>query len=211
MDDQQERQLAQGLREGRIDAWHALYEAHVRPVWQYVARRMGPAAGEVADVVQETFLAAAQSARTYDPTRGPLRGWIVGIAKKQVALCYRKLKRQDRIKAAGEWLATTGRAVLRWLERREETPPEALASAELATLVRAALSELSADYEALLSARYLDGVPVEELATKENSTETAIRSKLARARRAFREVFSSHQPSAISFQLSEGRKRKAER
>ena len=189
MDDQQERQLAQGLREGRIDAWHALYEAYARPIWQYVARLMGPSAGEVADVVQETFLAAARSAHTYDPARGPLRGWVVGIAKRQVALCYRKRERQDRIHAAGEWLVRKGRAVIHWLERRQETPPEALASAELATLVRAALSELSPDHEAILSARYLDGVPVEDLATKENSTATAVRSKLARARRAFREVF----------------------
>ena len=194
MDDPQERQLAQGLREGRIDAWHALYEAHARPVWQYVARLMGPAAGEVGDVVQETFLAAARSARTYDPARGPLRGWIVGIAKRQVALCYRKRERQDRIKAAAQWLASKGQGVIRWLERRQETPPEALASAELATLVRAALSGLSADHEALLSARYLDGVPVDQLATQENTTVTAIRSKLARARRAFREVFSKSAP-----------------
>ncbi len=206
MVDPEERQLAQGLREGRTDAWHALYEAHARPVWQYVARLMGPTAGEVGDVVQETFLAAARSARTYDPARGPLRGWIIGIARRQVALCYRKLKRQDRVKAAAEWLVAKGQGVIHWLERRQETPPEALASAELATLVRAALSELSTDHEALLSARYLDGVPVEELATREQSTVTAIRSKLARARRAFREVFGQETLSAISFQKAESGK-----
>lgn len=203
MDDPQERQLAQGLRDGRIDAWHALYEAYAKPIWQYVARLMGPSAGEVADVVQETFLAAARSARTYDPARGPLRGWIVGIAKRQVALCYRKRERQDRIKTAAEWLASNGQGVICWLERRQQTPPEALASAELVTLVRAALSELSTDHQTLLSARYLDGVPVEELAIKDKSTVAAIRSKLARARRAFREVFGSHQLSA-SYEKADG-------
>ena len=210
MDDQQERQLAAGLREGRLEAWHALYDAHARLVWQYVARLMGPAAEEVANVVQETFLAAAQSARTYDPARGPLRGWIVGIAKKQVALCYRKLKRQDRIKAAGQWLSTTGRAVLRWLERREETPPEALRLGRIGDPGAGRLERAVGRLRGTVEHRYLDGVPVEEIATQENSTETAIRSKLARARRAFREVFGSHQPSAISFQLSENGKLKAE-
>jgi RNA polymerase sigma-70 factor (ECF subfamily) len=151
---------------------------------------MGPGAAEVADAVQETFLAAARSARSYDPARGPLGSWIVGIARNQVALCYRKHQRQERIKMAVQWLATTGQSVIRWLEHRQETPPEALASAELATVVRAALSELPADYQGLLTARYLDGEGVEEIAAKDNSTATAVRSKLARARRAFREAFS---------------------
>ena len=91
---------------------------------------------------------------------------------------------------AVQWLATTGQSVIRWLEHRQETPHEALAAAELATLVRAALSELSADYQGLLTARYLDGIPVDELAAKDNTTATGVRSKLARARRAFREAFS---------------------
>ncbi len=190
MDQQQERQLAEGLREGTIHAWHALYDAYAKPIWRYVARLMGAPSPDVADVVQETFLAAARSARTYDPERGSLWWWVVGIARKQVALCYRKRQRQDRVKAAGEWLATKGRAVIHWLERRQETPPEALVSAELATLVRGALSELSADYQGLLTARYLDGVPVEEIAAREDSSVTAVRSKLARARRAFRDTFS---------------------
>ncbi len=190
MDDHQERQLAEGLREGRIEAWHALYEAHARPVWQYVARLMGPGAADVANVVQETFLAAARSARTYDPERASLGAWIIGIARNQVTLCYRKRQRQERVREAVEWLAASGQGVVRWLEHRDETPPQALAAAELSTLVRAALSELPAEYQGVLTARYLDGEGVEEIAAQEQSTATAVRSKLARARRAFREAFS---------------------
>jgi RNA polymerase sigma-70 factor (ECF subfamily) len=190
VDDHQERQLAQGLREGRIEAWHALYEAYAGPVWQYVARLMGPGAADVADVVQETFLAAARSARTYHPERAHLWPWMVGIARNQVALCYRKRQHQERIKRAVRWLATTGQTVICWLEHRQQTPPEAMAAAELATLVRAALSELPADYQGILTARYLDGAGVEEIAAQDNTTATAVRSKLARARRAFRETFS---------------------
>jgi RNA polymerase sigma-70 factor, ECF subfamily len=190
MDHHLERQLAQGLREGRTEAWHALYEAYSRPVWQYVARLMGPGAAEVADVVQETFLAAARSAHTYDPKKAPLASWMVGIARKQVALSCRKRQRQEQIKMAVKWLATTGQTVIRWLQHREETPHEALATAELAILVRAALRELPTDYQEILIVRYLDGASVEEIAMKENSTAMAVRSKLARARRAFRDSFS---------------------
>ena len=72
------------------------------------------------------------------------------------------------------------------------TPADALAASETALLVRAALSELPADYEMLLTAKYLDGESVEEIAKRERSTEVAVRSKLARARQAFREAFGPH-------------------
>ena len=158
MDDQQERQVAQGLRQGKPDAWRALYEAFAERVWRSVARLMGPASADVADVVQETFLAAARSAGTYDAGRGSLWFWLWGIARRHVALHYRKQERHDRLKHAGDWLAAKNGQVLRCLEGREEAPPELLEAAELATLVRATLTELSADYESLLTAKYLDGI-----------------------------------------------------
>lgn len=188
MDDSQEQQLAQGLREGRIEAWHALYDAYAQPIWQAVARLLGPASADVADVVQETFLAAARSARSYDAQRGTLWQWLVGIARNHVALHFRKRERQERLRSAERWLAAGNGQLARWLEGCDERPWEAMASAELATLVRAALSELSAEYASLLTARYLDEVSIEQLADAERATPAAVRSKLARARRALREV-----------------------
>lgn len=187
MDDSPQCDIARGLREGRLDAWNALYEAYSRRVWGAVARLMGDRPADVADVVQETFLAAARAARNYDPDRGSLWVWLWGIARRHVALHWRREGRQDRILVAAEGIAREH--VLRWLENREESPPEALESAELAVQVRAALLEIPSDYGALLSARYLEGIAVEQLAAEGNLSLSAMRSKLARARRAFRQVF----------------------
>ena len=67
-----QRPRATGPRAARrFDAaWHQLYDAYAEAVWRCVARRVGPHAAEVADIVQETFLAAARSARTFDPAQG---------------------------------------------------------------------------------------------------------------------------------------------
>jgi RNA polymerase sigma-70 factor (ECF subfamily) len=189
MDDLQERALARGLREGRTEAWRDLYEAYAEPVWRAVARWMGPPATDVADVVQEIFLAAARSAGTYDAGRGSLKFWLWGIARRQVALYYRKRERLDRLQQVGDWLAAHDGPLQRCLEGREEAPPEILEAAELAVLVRATLLELPADYESLLTAKYLDGVSIEQIASDEKSTSSAVRSKLARAREAFRKAF----------------------
>ena len=189
MDPNEEREIARGLRLGKTDAWCALYDAYARRVWQSVARLMGPAAADIADVVQETFLAAARCARNYDASRGSLWSWLSGIARNHVALHYRKQQRQDRVRQAGAWLAAGHQQVVRWLENREPSPGEALAAAELAVAVRAILAELPLDYEALLTAKYLDGASVEQIADLEDCSATAVRSKLARARQAFREAF----------------------
>ena len=182
MDDDQARDVARGLRDGNPDAWRALYDAFAERVWRGVARLLGHSSADIADVVQETMLAAARSARTFDPTCGSLWNWVWGIARLQVALHFRKRQRHDR-------LTDPNGRIARWLDGSDPPPTDLLETAELAASVRFALTELPADYESLLTAKYRDGDSVEAIAGRERSTETAVRSKLARAREAFRKVF----------------------
>ncbi|WP_020476055.1 RNA polymerase sigma factor [Zavarzinella formosa] len=189
MDESQAREIVRGLREGRADAWRTLYDAFAERLWRGVARLLGPHSVEIADVVQETMLAAAKSARTFDDSRGSLWGWLWGIARIQVALHFRKQQRRDQLRHAGDWLTAGDGQIGRWIDGTDAAPPALLEAAELATLVRAALGELSDDYELLLTAVYLDGESVARIAQRERSTETAVRSRLARAREAFRRTF----------------------
>jgi RNA polymerase sigma-70 factor (ECF subfamily) len=189
MDSSPEHETARGLREGSAEAWRAFYDAHAERLWFWVARQVGPQAADVADVVQETFLAAARSAASFDPARGTLWAWLVGIGRNHVALHYRKLQQRQRlIVMGGQGRVANGQAV-DWLETREPPPAGLVATAEMAAIVRAALADLQADYGTLLTARYLEETSIEELAEREQCTTTALRSKLARARRAFREAF----------------------
>jgi RNA polymerase sigma-70 factor, ECF subfamily len=189
MDEPQAHDVVLGLREGRPDAWRKLYDAFSERIWMGVARLLGPNSADVADVVQETMLAAARAARTFDPALGSLWNWLWGIARLQVALHFRKQQRHDRLKQAGEWLAASNGRLSRWLDGLDPTPTDLLESSELASIVRVTLNELSPDYESLLTSKYLDGDSIESIAVRDGSTEAAIRSKLARAREAFRQVF----------------------
>jgi RNA polymerase sigma-70 factor (ECF subfamily) len=172
-------QLARGLAAGSSAAWHELYDAFAEAVWRCVARRVGPHAAEVADIVQETFLAAARSARTFDPARGSLWGWLSGIARRQTALHFRR--KQTRPEASG--------GEEREIGARDSEPADLLALAETAAAVRRVLSGLPVDYETLLVGKYQEGLSLDELAQAEDCTVDAVSSKLARARRAFREAF----------------------
>jgi len=192
LDDSQERRIAQGLRDGDMSAWHALYDAYAERVWRSVARLLGPHPDDVADVVQETMMLAARSARTYDSARGKLWPWLWTIAHRHVALHLRKKICRDRLARAVARLAATESPM---------SPVDAAATAELAVVVRDVLAELSADHALLLTARYLEGETVAQIAEREKSTEVAVRSMLARARQAFRQVFErtiKDEPHAIT-------------
>ena len=192
LDEQQELLIARGLREGKNSAWQWLYDAYAERVWRGVARLLGPHSTDVADVVQETMMAAARSAATFNPARGSLWPWLWGIAHNHLALHLRKQERRTRLTQASAWLGASNGQLLHWLEGKEPSPPAALAAAELGTLVRATLTALPADYALLLTARYLEGETVALIAQREHSSETAVRSKLARARTAFREAFGKY-------------------
>jgi RNA polymerase sigma-70 factor (ECF subfamily) len=183
MDEQQEQECLHGLRQGNQHAWRVFYDAHAARVWRYVARLMSNST-DVADVVQETFLAAARSAQKYDSTRGSLTNWINGIARNQVALHYRQLNRHRRVQQTD-----TVQEVADWLMSREATPPEALDRVELAEQIRSTLTQLPIDYETLLTAKYIEDASLQQIAANEDCGLETIRSRLARARRAFRQAF----------------------
>jgi RNA polymerase sigma-70 factor (ECF subfamily) len=199
MIDDPDRQIAVGLQAGKSEAWTALYQTHFDRVWRLAGRMIGPDASAVADVVQETFLSAARSVRTFDPGRGPIWPWLAGICRNQVGTYFRARRRDDRLRDGGDLHSAMLVQWARRLQQAEATPPEACLSAEEASLVRVTLANLPGEYQLLLTSRYFEDVPVEEIARDACCSAVAVRSKLARARRAFREAFSrtlGHKPSA---------------
>ncbi len=189
MDEQTQGEIAQGLRAGRSEAWLRLYEAYARRLWLDVARVTGADSPAVADIVQETFLAAARSACGFDPERGTLWNWLWGIARNQVALHYRKAGPAEELRRARAWWASLNGRRREMLAGESEAPPERLESQELTTLVRNTLGQLPADYQTLLVAKYMDDAPTARIASEVGISPSAVDSRLARARHAFRRAF----------------------
>lgn len=193
MDHPSESEIARGLRAGESSAWSALYEAYFERVWAAAAQVAGGGSraerAEVADIVQETFLAAARGARQFDPNRGCLWQWLSGIVRKQALLSFRQRKRDSRIAPGGDLLDAVLVRVHAWLEHRQPSPEAALQSAEVAEAVRLTLADLPEDYADLLMERYLDEISGDAMAAARGCSVEALRSKLARARKAFRKSF----------------------
>jgi RNA polymerase sigma-70 factor, ECF subfamily len=185
LDEPDQIAVIRGLQDGCRDAWARLYDGYSVDVWRYVARLLGPDAASVADVVQETFIEAARSARKFDSTRGSLWSWLVGIAHHRASAHWRRMQGikslHDRMKSD-----LTGR-----IDARSDSRPssDAIEQREVVQSVRATLAELPSDYSALLVAKYLDNRDLADLSQEWSSSIEAIKSKLARARREFRAKF----------------------
>jgi len=189
---QQQREIVEGLRAGDPDAWRSLFKEYASKLWHYVARRMqGRAAEGIQDVVQETMLAAARSAGNFDESAGTIWSWLRGIAHNQIALAYRNRARQDVLNRAADELQQTGGRLAAWLNDSSDLPEDLLARVETSELVRSALGRLPGDYSDLLTAKYLDEKSIEQIADENDTTVASVNSKLARARKAFRETFRS--------------------
>ena len=185
LDEPDQTAVIRGLRDGQRDAWATLYQAYSADIWRYVARLVGASSADVADVVQETFLAAARSAVRFDPDRGTLWSWLTGIAHHQTSLYWRQSARQSRLRT----LAEQGAGELRRLLDESGDDSDIWERREMADLVRATLASLSGDYATILAAKYLDDFSLEQISRQSGGSVDATKSRLARARREFKLKF----------------------
>jgi RNA polymerase sigma-70 factor (ECF subfamily) len=180
------------LREGDADAWDSLYRRYRERVWRYVASATGAGEETVADLVQETFLEAARSARSFDAAKGTPSGWLLGIASRRIADSWRKTYRNRRLHEGFARTLETGTHGGHVAAAADATalsePERRLSAKERAGAVREALACLPGDYAELLAGKYFDDALLDDLAAARGESAVAISSRLARARDALRQA-----------------------
>jgi RNA polymerase sigma factor (sigma-70 family) len=151
------------------DALEEFYRDHVEAVQRFCAHRVNDPY-LLADLVADVFVAAIDSAATYDPRRGPPRAWLLGIARTSIAAAARESQRERRAINRVQ-----GRALL-----DEDDVSRLAARIDAATEARAlyaALATIPAAERALLEL-----VAVDELTTSEAANALGIRPVTARVR-----------------------------
>ena len=82
-------------REGDAEAFDALFDRYHTAVYNFARAMLGRAGGGE-EVLQETFLAVARTARTYTP-RGRFRAWLMRIVRNR---CLNRLQSERLRRAA---------------------------------------------------------------------------------------------------------------
>jgi RNA polymerase sigma-70 factor, ECF subfamily len=154
----------------------ALYDSALPQVYGYLLSRCGQRA-LAEDLTAETFLAAVDAVRRVPPATVST-GWLVGVARHKLADHWRRQAREDRSLRAvsGEAQLATG----------ADDPWDSWLDAATA---REVLARLGPHHRLALTLRYLDGLPVPEVARLLDRTLHATEALLVRARAAFRRAY----------------------
>jgi len=150
-----------------------LYDRAMPQVYGYLVSRCG-SAPVAEDLTAETFLAAVSAVKD-GGVPNLTAAWLVGVARHKLVDYWRRVAREDRKLAL---LDHAGDEI--------EDPWDAHIDA---TRARDVLAGLGPHHRAALTLRYLDGLPVPEVAGHLDRTVHATEALLVRARSAFRVAY----------------------
>jgi RNA polymerase sigma-70 factor, ECF subfamily len=160
----------------------AIYHRALPHVYGYLLSRCGDVS-LAEDLAAETFMAAVAAARQPRPGAPPITvGWLVGVARHKLADHWRRSISEERSHAA----AAAGTGAGGGAGDAVDDPWGEWLDAEAAY---AALRCLPAPQRAALTLRYLDGLPVAEVAAHLGRSLHATETLLVRSRAALRAVY----------------------
>jgi RNA polymerase sigma-70 factor (ECF subfamily) len=151
----------------------AIYRQALPQVHGYLLPRCG-STSVAEDLTAETFMAAVAAHRRDDPPALSV-AWLIGVARHKLVDHWRRVGREER----GVAVAGAG------CDRVDDPWPQHLDT----EAAHAALSRLSPHQRAALTLRYLDGLPVAEVAAVLDRSVHATETLLMRAKAALRRVY----------------------
>ena len=199
--EESEQQLIQRAFNGDEDAFAQLlwrsYDrlaAHIAPKLPDSLRR----SVDVEDVLQETFTHAWRQMRNFLPTgSSSFYLWIRTIAERRLLdkiRAHRAAKRGGgRAPAASRISGSSSLAgtLLDLVATDENTPSGSAARREAERALFVALAGLKDDYQTVLKLRYLEGLPVERVASRMDRSHAAVHMLSKRAIKKLRKAMGS--------------------
>jgi RNA polymerase sigma-70 factor, ECF subfamily len=83
------------VQKGDQVAFGQVFDRYYVPV-RYIARKILRNEEDAADVVQETFFDVYQNARSFVPSKGTLKAWVISLAYHRALKRLKLLRRRDR-------------------------------------------------------------------------------------------------------------------
>lgn len=160
--------LIQRGQKGEREAVAQLYRRYAQAIVRYVTYRVADNA-VVEDIVAEVFLRMVEGLPRYQCTGAPFDAWLYRIAAARIADYYRKHLRRPEEELPEELADFLTPLELEFQEREE-----------LDTL-RAAISQLSVEYQELLTLRFVERKSLAEVAEILQKSLHAVGSEQHRA------------------------------
>jgi RNA polymerase sigma-70 factor, ECF subfamily len=179
--------LARRVLAGDESASEAFFADYFPRLYRFARIRLGGDDQAAEDVVQTTLIRAVRKLHTY---RGEaaLFTWLCTLCRREIGAWVHRTGRAGEVSLADDLPIV--RAALEAAARTASADPEIEAGRrELAGLVQLTLDQLPGRYGYVLEWRYIQGLSVDEIASRLGAGYKATESLLTRARLAFREAF----------------------
>lgn len=173
--------LVERMLEGEESAFEAFAERCFRPLYRFASARLRGDRELTLEIVQTTL---AKAIAKLDGYRGEatLTSWLLACCRNEILMRARHLKSSpDEVEIDERHEPAAG-----FRSQRPDDAEETLLRAEEAALVHAALDRLPERYARALEWKYLERLPVREIADRLGTSAKAAESLLTRARAAFR-------------------------
>jgi RNA polymerase sigma-70 factor (ECF subfamily) len=185
---EQDRILVARMLRGEETAFEEFFHENFARLFRFAMTRVDHDSGAAEEAVQATLCRAVSSLKGY---RGEasLFTWLCTICRNEI---HAWRERRGDLSRAVELTEDSPaiRAALEALNPAGVPGPEELVHrSELGRLVQVALDHLPPAYGDALEWKYIEGLPVKEIAARLNLGPKAAESLLTRARQAFREGF----------------------
>lgn len=167
-------------RQGDKAAFGMLIEAYQAPVYN-LAYRMLNNAREAEEAAQEAFIRAYTRLDSYDPNR-KFSTWLLSITSNY---CIDLIRKRRAILLSIDEPLPPHPALM---SDREDRPESQVMAGEQEDLVQSLLDELPEEYREAVVLRYWYDLSYEEIAEIMNTSISAIKSRLFRARRQLAQV-----------------------
>jgi RNA polymerase sigma-70 factor (ECF subfamily) len=186
-----EQDLVKRAQSGDFEAFSELVNAQKDKLYAFVYKLTGNVE-ETNDIVQETFLKAIDKIQQFrgDASFGT---WLTSIALNQTRALFSREKRHD-LKPIEDYLPSkqfdehhnhAGAGLFDW-----QDPLTILEADEVRRLIDEGLAELPYKYREAFLLRYVEELPVKEVAKAIKQSEAATKSRILRARLALRDFLS---------------------
>jgi len=179
----------EALKAGDREAFAKLVDMYSPMIYRLAYRMLGDA-HEAEDVLQETFMNAYRHLDTFEG-RSSLKTWLYRIGANQALMRLRK-RTPTLVSVDEEWQTDDGTTMARELEDWCCLPEDEFMTSEVHKQLELASSQLSSALNAVFTLRDLHGMSTRETAEILDISESAVKTRLLRARLQLRELLSEY-------------------
>jgi len=185
-----DRRLAKRLLAHDPRAFNEFFDTYFARLYRFACARLNDNPEAVKEIVHASLSRALQKLHTY---RGEaaLFTWLCTICRNELSEFFKRQARERKHVVLTEDFPEIRAAVESFEAPESESPEARFQRLELARLIQVALDSLPVHYGNALEWKYIYGYSVKEIAERLGLGKEATHSVLARAKRAFHEVYKS--------------------